>query len=418
MADISSRIALEALRNGVPNRDTVKQLGCSQPNVEARFADMLNEVENASNSPNNARGMLVSGGFGSGKSHLLAHLENQALERNFICSKVVISKQTPFYDLDRVFKSAMENGQMPCRSGRLIEELGQAMKPESEEYAAFFRWANDAASSELISPMFPASLIVHERSNDLELNSKIESFWAGDRLRVADLRGGLRAIGQFENFPFRAAKAAELPPQRLRFAIELIKGAGYNGWVVLLDEIELVGSYAILQRGRSYAELARWMGQAASETYPGLVVVGTVTDDFAPYVISPDGSKRDRDYIGARLDANAKLSHLSDRAEIGMNLLERECEPLTPPTDADVSATVEKLRELYTNAYGWNAPPIESDASGAGFQGRMRYKVRDAINRWDLLRLRPGSAPDTVSEEFTLDYAENRDLEREINEDA
>ncbi len=418
MADISSRIALEALRNGVPNREAVKLLGCSQPNAEARFAKMLDEVANASNPPNNARGMLVAGDFGSGKSHLLAHLEYQALERNFICSKVAISKETPFYDLGKVFKSAMENGRMPCRSGRLIEELGEAMEPDSEEYAAFFRWANDAASSGLISPMFPASLIVHESRKDLDLNSKIESFWAGDPLRVTDLRGGLRAIGQLKNYPFRAAKAADLPPQRLRFAIELIKGAGYNGWVVLLDEIELVGSYSILQRGRSYAELARWMGQAASETYPGLVVVGTVTDDFAPYVISPDGSKRDRDYIGARLDANARYSHISTRAEIGMNLLEQECEPLTPPTDADVSATVEKLRELYTDAYGWNAPPIELDASGAGFQGRMRYKVRAAINQWDLLRLRPGSAPDTVSEEFTPDYEENRDLEREINEDA
>ena len=54
-----------------------------------------------------------------------------------------------------------------------------------------------------------------------------------------------------------------MPPQKLRFVLELIKAAGYNGWVILLDEIELVANYSVLQRARSYAELARWDGKDA-----------------------------------------------------------------------------------------------------------------------------------------------------------
>ena len=131
-------------------------------------------------------------------------------------------------------------------------------------------------------------------TRDLELNGEIESFWAGDRIKTPRVKDGLRQIGQQQSYSFRAPKAAELPPQRLRFATELIKGAGYKGWVVLLDEIELVGSYSLLQRGRSYAELTRWMGQAVDETYPGLVVVGTVTHDFASAIINPTGEKKDR----------------------------------------------------------------------------------------------------------------------------
>ncbi len=411
---LTYRLAVEALRSGVPNREAVRILGCNQPRAEGRFDGMLTSVMDADNSV----GMLVSGDFGSGKSHLLAHLEDQALSQNFVCSKVAISKETPLYDLGKVYKSAMENGRMPSRSGRLIEELAQAMKPASEEYAAFFRWANSAASSGLISPMFPASLIVHERSRELDLNAEIESFWAGDRILVSRVKNGLRQIGQQQNFTFRAPKAAELPPQRLRFAIELIKGAGYRGWVILLDEIELIGSYSILQRGRSYAELARWMGQDVNEAYPSLVVVGTVTDDFASYIISPDGAKKDHDYMGPKLQDSSRYSSIAARAETGMRLLERECEPLSPPNDDDVSATVEKLRQLYSDAYDWEAPPLEGKAGGAGFQGRMRYKVRASINEWDLLRLRPGSQPHTVSEEFILTYEENTDLERESQADS
>ena len=59
----------------------------------------------------------------SGKSHLLAHLEHLAVSRDFVCSKVAISKETPLYDLGKVFTSAMENGRIPNRRGRFIEEL-------------------------------------------------------------------------------------------------------------------------------------------------------------------------------------------------------------------------------------------------------------------------------------------------------
>ncbi len=415
---LTCRRALEALRNGVPNREAVRIMGCNQPRAEAGFDDILTRSMDADNPPINSLGMLVSGDFGSGKSHLLAHLEHQALSQNFICSKVVISKETPLYDLGKVFTSAMENGRMPERSGRLIEELAHATDTGSEQYADFFRWADDAAASGLISPMFPASLMVHERSGDLELNGEIESFWAGDRILISRVKSGLRQIGQQRTYTFRAPKAADLPPQRLRFAIELIKAAGYRGWVILLDEIELVGSYSILQRGRSYAELARWMGQAVSESYPGLVVVGTVTDDFASVVISPDGAKKDRDYIGARLNANDRYRSITDRAETGMSMLERECVPLSPPTDDDVNSTVEKLRRLYSDAYRWNAPQLKGKAGGAGFRGRMRHKVRASINAWDLLRLFPGSDPETVSDEFIFTYEENTDLERASKDDS
>lgn len=410
---LDCRRAVEALRNGVPNREAVRILGCNQPQAETRFDDMLNRATNAEDSLDNSLGMLVSGDFGSGKSHLLAHLEHQALSQNFVCSKVTISKETPLYDLAKVFKSAIDNGRIPGRNGQMMQELMQVMRPDSPPYANFYTWANNAASNELIHPIFPASLLVHERSGDMELNDEIESFWGGERIRVSSVKAGLRDVGQAQTFSFRAPRAADLPPQRLRFAIELIKAAGYKGWVVLIDEIELIGSYSILQRGRSYAELSRWLGRANGESYPGLVVVGTVTDDFASAIISPDGDKKDRDYIRPRLEANDRYSRIAVHAEAGMNLLEQECESLRSPSEDDVNATVEKLRQLYSDAYDWDAPVLDSvGAGGAGFTGRMRYKVRASINTWDLLRLYPDSNPEMVEDEFRPVYDENTDLER------
>lgn len=415
---LSCRRALEALRNGVPNGAAVEILGCNQPRAVGRFTDLLAKVTDADQPPDSDLGMLVSGDFGSGKSHLLTHLERQALSQGFVCSKVAISKETPLYDLGKVFRSAVENGRAPGHAGRLMEELGQALKPDSPAYAAFFQWANKSADNGLLSPIFPASLMVYERSGDLELNSQIEAFWAGDRIKVSTVKDGLRKIGQLQNYPFRAPKAADLPPQRLRFVSELIRGAGFKGWVVLLDEIELIGCYTLLQRGRSYAELARWQGRTHNEPCPGLVAVGTVTDDFALAVISPDGTKRDRDYIGAKLQ-NSRYKDIAARAETGMRLLERQCLPLdSPPTETDVQETLEKLRNIYSAAYRWPAPALSGDTGGSMFHKRMRYKVRAAINEWDLLRFDPDSHPDTEGDEYHPTYTENADLERESEDDA
>ena len=412
---LSSRLALEALRNGVPNRAAVKILGSNQPRAERRFEEMLRDAADGDNPPRSAQGMLVSGDFGTGKSHLLTHLEHRALSEGFVCSTVAISKETPLYDLAKVFKSAMDNGRMPNRSGRLIQELGQSLRPDSGEYASFFKWADDAKSNKL-HQIFPASLLVHERSNDIELDSEIENFWAGDKVYVSKVKGGLREIGQFKNYSFRAPKVRDLPPQRLRFMIELIKAAGYKGWVVLLDEIELVAQYSQLQRGRSYAELSRWMGRSDDEQYPGLVTVGTVTDDFAREIISPEGSKKDSDYVAPKLAA--RYGNMVSRAEMGMRLLEEGYTKLDVPTDEDVRETMEKLRKIYAEAYGWDAPPLSPPPRGAGEQNRMRYRVRASINEWDLRRLYPDYSPETDVQVFSHTYEENPDLERTSREDT
>ena len=400
---LTYRRALEALRSGVPNREAVSILGCNQPEAERRFADLLANAPDASG----ALGMLVSGGFGVGKSHLLTHLEHQALLQGFVCSRVTISKETPLYDLGKVFKSAVDNGRMPDRSGRLIEELGLALRPDSVEYASFYQWANNQASedSSRLSPMFPASLLVHERARDLELNSEIEEFWAGDPIKISTVKGGLRQIGQLQSYSFRAPRAAELPPQRLRFATELIKSAGYKGWVVLLDEIELVGSYSLLQRGKSYAELARWLGQTHGEAYPGLVAVGAVTDDFASAILGGKPGKEDLDRAGQRLRVKGDDA-LAARADTGMRLLERECLSLRSPTDDDVNATIEKLREMYTEAYGWNTPRLQAKTGEVGERSRMRYKVRSSVSEWDIRRLYPDSHPETVIDLYHTPFEE------------
>lgn len=408
------RQAIEALRNGVPNRDAVEILGCNRPAIESRFDALLAQAIDTGNPPTGALGMLISGDFGSGKSHLLSYLAHRALDEGFVCSRVAISKETPLYDLGRVFISAMQHGELPRRTGRLIEEMGDKINARTSEYDQFSLWLNTGDNG--LHPYFPASMMIYERCNDLELCSEIEAFWAGERIAASRIRQGLRIISQQSSFRnLHAPTMRDLPPHRLRFATELIKGAGYRGWVVLIDEIELVSSYSLLQRARSYAELARWLGKTTDEQYPGLIVVGTVTPGFTTSVLGPFG-KNDHETAANRLRERGDLA-MAARADAGIQALENEAELLPPPSEAELKETLDTMRLLYQESYGWEPPLLSPTLDRAAYRNTMRYQIRACINEWDLLRLYPDAQPETESRQFEHSYEESPDMEKEVKDD-
>ena len=101
-AQVTNRRAIEALRAGVPSRAGVRALGLGQPQIEDAFTSLLETVGPAAARPSRRedrrRGLLIGGGFGSGKSHTLEHLSVMAAERGFVVSRVVVSKETPLHD--------------------------------------------------------------------------------------------------------------------------------------------------------------------------------------------------------------------------------------------------------------------------------------------------------------------------------
>ena len=103
---LHARRALEALRSGVPNKDAVQALGCDQPAVIDQYVRQLSTTIEAVGEQ--AQGLMVEGGFGAGKSHLLEYLKYLALEQGFVCSVVVLGKETPLYDPAKVFAAAAE----------------------------------------------------------------------------------------------------------------------------------------------------------------------------------------------------------------------------------------------------------------------------------------------------------------------
>jgi hypothetical protein len=412
VATIPDRRAIEALRNGVPNRDAVRVLGCNQPEVEARFTEQLAAVAAATDGEAQVPGLLVSGGFGSGKSHLLEYFQHLALSQNFVVSRVVISKETPLYDPAKVFRAAVESARVPGRTGMAIPEIALGLRQDSHPYAELYKWANHSDSN--VAAIFPATLLLHERlNNDPELAELIRNFWAGDPLPIAKVREGLRQIGESAAFSLKAVKTRELTEQRFAFVARLIQGAGYRGWVFLIDEVELVGRYSLVQRGKSYAELARWLGRIEGLQSPGITTVAAVTDDFALAVLQRKG---DRDYVGAKLRDRGTDDYLAlaARAEAGMRIIEREAVMLRPPTEEMLLETYERLKGIHARAYAWDPPAIAS--ADLAMRRAMRSHVRRWMNEWDLKRLYPGATVSTEERVLRPTYEEDEALEETPSE--
>jgi len=171
-----------------------------------------------------------------------------------------------------------------------------------------------------------------------------------------------------------------------------------------------MGRYSLLQRGRSYAELARWMGKAEGERYGAIAAVAAITDDFALAVVQQKG---DRDYVAARLRSRGtdEFNLMAARATAAMSFIEREAVPLAAPNEAILLQTYLHLKRTHGLAYQWDPPDVES--AERSVRRAMRSYVRRWINEWDLKRLYPGATVNTVEEDLRTTYQEDQALEQE-----
>jgi hypothetical protein len=398
------RTAFEALRAGVPNRAAVLLLGSVEDALEDRFEAGLSRVWEQAATP----GLLFAGGFGAGKSHLLGFLREVALRRNFVVSTVSISKETPLSSPLAVFAAALRTTIVP---GHADDAMTVALaelqrRPGAVQDLELLVSTPDAR----LSPIFAAMLHLLSRQLAPELLRRMEIFLAGGKLPGPMLRQALAQAGARGTFDLARITEASLALQRERFAPLLFRAAGFAGWCVLLDEVELIGRYAPLQRARAYAELARWLGLGDAARLPGLFVAGAITDDFASEVIN--GRQDDE-----KLPDKLRLKGLPAQADLALAAMRAiETAPvLHKPAEADLLRHAETLRRGYAKAYGWATPLPEIGERRAN--RTMRHHIRGWITQWDVLRLQGREA---AVEHATLppNYAETPDLDEAPHDDG
>ncbi len=414
--NLEARRAVEALRAGVPNRDAVEFLGLNQPEIGSRFGDLMERLEESHGGA--VQGFIVGGEFGAGKSHVLQALKLDALRNHFATSLVTISKETPLSSLDEVFKAAIRGLALPDRRPGDLNEVAMQLRPDSDRYRAFDSALRDGEVP--VDPLFVATLLLSENIRpDEELADRIYTFWAGGRIKLAEVKRSLRFLPDPGIKIGRAPAAAALAMDRFRFAAGLMRAAGYKGWVLLLDEVELVASFSLKARAKAYVELA-WLLGYDDQPVKGLGVVAAATQEFTGIVLR---EKQDQVKIPASamavkdpalvLRAGAALKTIAERPTTW--------ERIVPQSAQDLDAAYRQVRDLYRRAFEWEsesaARPPYADVARS-----MRMHVREWITRWDLERLDPSYSAHIETELMRPDLSEREGLEgfseRDENDDS
>jgi hypothetical protein len=406
--DVKARRVVEGLRAGVPNKHVVTALGCLQPEVEGRFRGMLEATQQNVTSGPCPRGMVLEGAFGSGKSHVLEYLQYLALDANFICSRIVISKETPLYHPVRLFYSAIESAVVPNKQGEVFAEIAGDCDVWAPRYKDLVAWANDPESH--LDSRFAATLFLYERmSSDMELGYRMARFWTGDPIGVGDLKKYLQEAGFGGKYTFGRVSATELALQRFQFAARLMQAAGYAGWILLIDEAELIGRYSVTQRARSYAEVARLMNMIDGQMLPGLGTVLALTNDFREEILEKKGDNV-KMLEKLRSKQTGEDNVLADKAEKGMGLLQSQRVPLGQPTSETIQEVHEVVRSLHLKGHGWNSWEHAQEGSAQIVAGTsMRKYVKSWVTEWDLHRLYPGEECEIEVSSLKPSYDEPQD---------
>ena len=89
--DFNARHVIEALRSGVPSRAVGEYFSEARPAMLRRIQERMEAVRETGRSG----GMIFTGRYGEGKTHLLNTAFNMASAENMVVSFVSLGKETP-----------------------------------------------------------------------------------------------------------------------------------------------------------------------------------------------------------------------------------------------------------------------------------------------------------------------------------
>lgn len=394
---ISERRAIEALRAGVPNGDAVRALRSDQSAIIQAFDDRLaNAAELDAVGPN---GFVISGMFGSGKSHLVEELHQRALANNFVSSKVAISKETPLHLPAKLVHAVVTAMQAKDKPEGLLLDMVMKYRSDKQSSRDFQNWCGSSESG--ISVMFRSLLELRDAGiEDLGIVDLVLRYFSGDTIPITTLRKPFRELGLYADT--EVVLAVDRPWQTIRFLSRFCQVSGFRGWAIFLDEAELISKYGPISRARAYEQLGRWLGLSPAHRVSGTAVVATVINDFTHDVL---GSKGDRWHMPELLAQGRRPADIAG-APFAVEAIAAidgamYLEPMEPE---QIRSAHDVLRGAHARAYDWDAPELDVEFRR---HQPMRLYVRRWINEWDLRRLYGRPTVEFGSEDLKVDLGED-----------
>ncbi len=377
----------------------------STPGREALIEQVQHNLDAVESGENHS--LVLKGDYGEGKTHFLNIVFNYAQQKNFAVSFVVLSKETPFNRLDRVYPKVVAGTYLPGEQEPGFEMILRDIRPGSDTAEKLL----DFARNELHPKIF------YVLQNYLMAGDTYQQY-----LLYGDLAGNWLPISQLKSLnKLNFGRSARIERFRLkenswdyfRFLAYLFKMRGLAGWVILFDEFELVGTLGLITRSEAYANLARFLFPEDGKKLTSTGAVFSIASRFWLDILLGE-RRQDIEEVPNKLflKGERQKAELVRRA---LNALLQNTVTLETLPGREVYRMLAAVKDLHSKAYGWE-PDIDLEKIWeATKHDRLRTKIRYMLEYLDLKYLYREEPVVTTGdlEETSLEEApvgENEDL--------
>ena len=397
MYDKEARHIIEALRSGIPSRAVGQYFSEARPRIMKEISDRLDQVCDQGKS----NGMIISGKYGEGKTHLLNTVFNLAHSNSMVVSYLSLSKETPMDKLYLVYQKIIRNTYLPMRRqpGFMHElEKVSANSPIANEMLLY---AAKQLETDKLYYLFRSYLNTEDSDEKFLLQADLE----GDFIANAPLKKIYRRIfNQPVKYNTNFTKTRHCGDY-FSFMSHLFLQMGYHGWVILIDETELMGRLGKKARLNAYRNMAQFLlpEKCPESAFTIFALSASYTEDVIE---------------GKHEYENLEAIYPNEQEPIKtvLDLLVRAPQ-LLPLTKEEVNEVLCKIQDFHGRAYGWTpnlsvASLAESTQAGGYL---LRTKIRAALEFLEQL-YQYGKAGKTIinelgEETFAEDVPEIEDSE-------
>jgi hypothetical protein len=338
---------IEALRSGIPTRLSTREL----PDLRAKLTDLIRQDLEQLAAGKRPEGRLAWGPYGQGKTHALTTVEHVALDLGLAVSRVSLSREISCHHLLNFY-------------GRVAATI---RTPDPQSFgisrALSRKTFGDLAKSDLRHP----DRYGHPLPR-LILEDYFFSSGEDQDLLYGDLSGTRLPMPEFKRI-HRDCRGNALPKFEVNFRVtdhgsayfgvmaDTIALCGYKGWVILIDEVELIGRLGKVGRLQAYRNLQwllNWTGEMIYPIYTFGVVASSLRNDvWFRGTAGGSATKQDSTVIPQLAAEKLGNAAASETQAFFQHAISPACPTIKPLEQSDLMDLLSKIVELHGITYDW-----------------------------------------------------------------
>ena len=367
--DFEARRVIEALRSGVSSRAAGQYFSFARQGLLRQIGQRLEDVSEKRMSD----GMIITGRYGEGKTHLLNTIFNMAHSQNMVVSFVSLSKETPFNNLHLVYQKLLNHTYLPKRlqPGFMDDLINITLNsPLSAEMQAY-----TAKQLEVDKLFF--LLRAYFATDDMDEKFMLQADLEGDFITNAKLKQIYKRI--FDERVIYNKNFTKTKHMGTYFSTvsRIFLEMGYNGWVILFDEAELIGRLGKKARLKAYRNMADFL--FPTEERDAVYTIFALTASFAEDVI--EGRHEFDNLAQAGFEPE---DHIAVEKVLKALMAAEQLQPLNKQ---EIELLMTTLLTFYKRAYDWH-PDLDMNEIMKHSDHRgylLRTRIRAAVECLDQL---------------------------------